>query len=356
MKLRSPSRKSSRSDQGYVLITLILFIAILTIAAVAIVPTITFQIKRDREQELIHRGVQYSRAIKHYVKKFGRYPTRMEDLENTNQVRFLRKRYKDPITGQDFKLLHMGEVQMAFGAGIAGATSVTAMAAGAAGAAAAQQGPAGLQALAAFQNNLANGGSATAVAGAGGLGNQTTTNQAGGIVSTPVVGAAGQNVQAGDTEGEGEGQTQPGTTPAAGQGGTFAAAGPAVPGAGSNQFGTTPNGQQVFGGGPVVGVVSTSKDKSIRVFNKKDHYNQWQFIYDPASDTGGLLSTPNQPPLMQAQSVQQQNAAGQQGTGTNPGGFGNTGFSNTGFSNQPGPGSQPNQPLQPNMPPEQGPQ
>ena len=44
-----------------------------------------------------------------------------------------------------------------------------------------------------------------------------------------------------------------------------------------------------------MGVASISKDKSIRVFNKKEHYNEWQFIYDPSTDRGGLLTTPNQP-------------------------------------------------------------
>ena len=61
---------------------------------------------------MIHRGTQYSRAIRRYVKKTGRYPSRLEELENTNNIRFLRKRYKDPITGKDFKLLHVGEVQL----------------------------------------------------------------------------------------------------------------------------------------------------------------------------------------------------------------------------------------------------
>jgi hypothetical protein len=44
-------------------------------------------------------------------------------------------------------------------------------------------------------------------------------------------------------------------------------------------------------------VASTSKEKTIRVFNKKEHYYQWQFIYDPSTDRGGLLNTPAQPPL-----------------------------------------------------------
>ena len=49
-----------------------------------------------------------------------------------------------------------------------------------------------------------------------------------------------------------------------------------------------------------MGVVSTSQAETIREFNKKNHYNDWQFIYDPGSDRGGLLNTPAQPPLQNA--------------------------------------------------------
>src|SRR5262249_1903285 len=122
MRFRSFPARDNKKQQGYILLLLMLFITLMAIAATAIAPSITFQIQRDREEEMIHRGVQYSRAIRRYVKKFGRYPTRLEELENTNNLRFLRKRYKDPITGQDFKVLHMGDVQTLFGAGIAGAT------------------------------------------------------------------------------------------------------------------------------------------------------------------------------------------------------------------------------------------
>src|SRR6202451_4620714 len=127
MKLFTPSRQSSSpprpNQRGYVLITLILFVALLAIALTALAPLMTQQIKRDREEELIHRGTQYSRAIKHYMKKFNTYPTTIEALETSNNVHYLRKRYKDPITGKDFKLLHQGEVQMSTGAGLSGATS-----------------------------------------------------------------------------------------------------------------------------------------------------------------------------------------------------------------------------------------
>ena len=130
MRVFSDSRQAVpdfRRERGYILLILLLFVAILSISAAVIAPTIAFQIKRDREEEMIHRGVQYSRAIRRYVRKVGGWPTRIEQLENTNNVRFLRKRYKDPITGKDFKLLHQSDLQVMGMAGIAGATPVTNM-------------------------------------------------------------------------------------------------------------------------------------------------------------------------------------------------------------------------------------
>src|SRR5579863_162491 len=109
MRPRSQNRSGER---GYIMMTLLLVMALMAIFAAVIVSSVTFDIKRDREEEMIHRGVQYSRAIRAYYKKFSRYPAKIEDLENTNQMRFLRKRYKDPLTGKDFKLLHFGEAKL----------------------------------------------------------------------------------------------------------------------------------------------------------------------------------------------------------------------------------------------------
>jgi type II secretory pathway pseudopilin PulG len=74
------------------LITLTLVLALMAIALLAAVPNIRQQILRDREDEMRHRGTAYMRAIQHYYKKFGKYPNKVEDLENTNNQRFLRKR------------------------------------------------------------------------------------------------------------------------------------------------------------------------------------------------------------------------------------------------------------------------
>jgi type II secretory pathway pseudopilin PulG len=323
-------KRARRSESGYILITLILFVALLVIAAAVMAPVISFQVKRDREEELIHRGVQYSRAMKHFVKKFGRYPTRLEELENTNQVRFLRKRYKDPITGKDFKVLHLGDVQMAFAAGISGATPAGALNAATAGALGGKLGG---------PNGIAN------MALAGGL--AAAAGNPGGA-PTPGPNSAGeQSVGAPDSQDANAGEEASQTVQNPGQGGTLGAA--AAPGApGSPGFGgaSSAGGQgQVFGGGPIVGVASISREKSIRVFNKKDHYYQWQFIYDPSTDRGGLLTTPNQPALVGAGNLNGAQPAAPGAPGA-PGGFGSV----TGQ-----PGGPPGQPgmQTPQMPPDQ---
>src|ERR1035438_1574825 len=72
-------------------------------------PRVAFESQRVREQTLVDRGMQYRRAIQLFYRKFGRYPASMDDLETTNNVRFLRHKYKDPLTGKDdWRIIHMG--------------------------------------------------------------------------------------------------------------------------------------------------------------------------------------------------------------------------------------------------------
>jgi type II secretory pathway pseudopilin PulG len=105
------SARKKRQERGYVLLALLLAVSVLMIAAAVVAPNLAFQIKRDREEELVHRGVQYTRAIRSYTKRTGRYPLRTEDLLGGPDQRFIRKLYKDPMTGGEFKLLHLDDVQ-----------------------------------------------------------------------------------------------------------------------------------------------------------------------------------------------------------------------------------------------------
>ena len=99
-----------RREDGYMLIVIIFLVTLIAVALAAVAPAIGTQIKREREEELVHRGKQYRRAIQLYFRKFGRYPASIEQLENTNNLRFLRKKYTDPITGKDeWKLIRFGQ-------------------------------------------------------------------------------------------------------------------------------------------------------------------------------------------------------------------------------------------------------
>lgn len=311
-RTRRSSLRLGRAEEGYVLLSLLLMVSLLVVAAAAVLPAISFEIKRDREQELIHRGVQYSRAIRNYYKKFGRYPTRIEELESSNNLRFLRKRYKDPITGQDFKLLHFGEVKMAFSAPLAGASNIN--------------GTTSLNSPVGFGTQPQPGG--------GPAGGATGGSPAG-------FAAAAKGPSAPDS-----GSTlDPNQTPGSNSSSSSSPASSDRPDTNSSDKLSG----QTFGGGPVVGVVSTSKKDSIREFNHKKKYNEWQFIYDPGTDRGGLLSTPNQPPL---QGFGNQNQAGQIQQG-NPNGnsFGAPGGFSSNTPNPGGPGTPPAPP--PTNPPDQ---
>jgi type II secretory pathway pseudopilin PulG len=209
------------NEQGYVLLTLLLFMALLVVAAATAAPNIAFEIKRDREEELVHRGVEYTRAIQRFAKANARYPLRLEELQSTGGMKYIRKLYKDPVTGGDFRLLYMSDVRVATNTRVAGdpgfvGNSNAAAASGLAPAAAA-----------------VTSGNDTAPENASG-------DAAPGATSVPT--------------------TAPGSAPSA----TNSSAGGSI-----------------GGGGAIVGVVSKSTKRSVREFNKKNHYNDWLFFYLP---------------------------------------------------------------------------
>ncbi len=73
------TKSHQQNQKGYVLLTLLLFMALLIIAAGTAASSLAFTIRRDREEELIHRGVQYTRAIREFTRKTGRFPVRLRN-------------------------------------------------------------------------------------------------------------------------------------------------------------------------------------------------------------------------------------------------------------------------------------
>jgi hypothetical protein len=219
------------------MITLMLAFALVSLALLAALPDIARQIQRDREEELCHRGDQYMRAIQHYYRTLGRYPTRIEDLENTNNVRYLRKRYTDPMsrdpqTGRerDFKLLHMEDVLL--------------------------------------NNEPMLGQSQGQTPGLEGQNNRV-------LVSSNSDPSSPANVPR-DAKADASG-AEPTTNDS------------------SSTGESSDESSRVWGGGAILGVANASKSKSIREFNNKNHYREWYFIYDSTAQVRGLLKGPWQP-------------------------------------------------------------
>jgi hypothetical protein len=90
-----------RSESGFAMLLVFLMAAVIAISLYMEVPRVAFESQRQKEQMLVDRGEQYKRAIKVFFNTNKRWPAKIEDLENTNGRRYLRKRYIDPMTGKD---------------------------------------------------------------------------------------------------------------------------------------------------------------------------------------------------------------------------------------------------------------
>lgn len=107
-----PRRLSSRphtrfDDGGFTMVVLLVVIAVLGVGLTAMLPTWRQQSLREKEEELIFRGNQYARALVLYSRKNNNLlPPNIDVLW---EGKYLRKKYKDPITNADFGLLPAGQ-------------------------------------------------------------------------------------------------------------------------------------------------------------------------------------------------------------------------------------------------------
>jgi type II secretory pathway pseudopilin PulG len=192
-----------RSDRGYAMAALLVGMSVMAVLMSALLPVWTHLATREKEEELIFRGRQYARAIGLFQRKFANTPP--PSIEVLVDQRFLRKKYKDPITNDDFQLIYANQP-------------------------------------------VAGGGGTSPVAPR--PGQPPSAN-----LSTP----AQQTLQSG--------------------------------------FGSTGAGPQ----GGVIGVTSKSKDASIKLYNGRDHYNQWAFVYIQTAQRPGESAGPGGQPRQPGQ-------------------------------------------------------
>jgi type II secretory pathway pseudopilin PulG len=103
------------TDAGYAMAALLVGLSIMAVLMTMALPVWSHMIRREKEAELIWRGEQYARAIGLFQRRYANtFPPSVDVLV---EQRFLRKKYKDPITNDDFQIIPAGGVAPGQGQG-----------------------------------------------------------------------------------------------------------------------------------------------------------------------------------------------------------------------------------------------
>ena len=238
MRLKKSLHRNNQN--GYVLLAILFALTVLIVGLAVAAPRAAVALQRTKEDELIRRGQQYALAIRRFYKKFGRYPSNIDQLENTNNIRFLRRRYLDPLTGKDdWAPIQFGQARPATG----------------------------------FFGQKVTNTSGLSPSGPG-LGPSTIGTGLGGSNSGSAAGATGTGSGSSSAGGNGAAPS-PGSAPGAPSG---------LAGSATNPLSSDQLSGRTFGGGAIVGISVPSEKESIKEFQQKNHYKDWQFVYDPTMD------------------------------------------------------------------------
>jgi len=222
-----------RQERGYAMAALLVAMSVMAIVLSTAMPVYQTVARREREAELVFRGEQYARAIALFQRKYANQLP--PDVDVLIDQRFLRKKYKDPITGGDFQYLGAGSPELSQ------ALSTTPQ-----------------QALDAQRGR-----------GAGGTG---------------ATGGRGTPVGAGVTGASRGGQQQSPAQSTLGRGTPLGAQGRQ---AGRSPFTAGAQAANAQAAGGILAVASKSAQTSMRLYNGKNKYNEWLFMATAASTQAG---------------------------------------------------------------------
>jgi hypothetical protein len=255
MKKRLARTNAPNKQGGYALLLVVFLLALIVVGTMSVSLRVLTEGRREKEQEMIWRGKQYTRGIKLYYRKLGRFPTSMDDLvkPKIGNLRFMRQAYKDPMNKEDgsWRLIYVGPAGNLIGS---------------------LKPPQG-----GIQMPVAGGQAGGATGSSfGSFGSQPTPAPAGGIAAPG---------------------TAPGTPGAPGTG--TAAAGTGAQGTDTTGAGTdsqaVPSGDlPTIVGGNIIGIGSKINHPSLIVYEKAHNYRLFEFIWDPSKDLG-ITATPGTP-------------------------------------------------------------
>jgi hypothetical protein len=264
MKNRVQLTKARRKQGGYALLLVVFLTALVVVGTMSIGLRILTEGRREKEQEMIWRGKQYTRGIKLYYRKLGRFPNSMDDLvkPKIGNLRFMRQAYKDPVNKEDgaWRLIYVGPAGQLIGSLNPAVSSVQMPTAGG-------------------QPGAAPGAAPSAF---GGIGSQSSTSRGFAPGST----TPGTPANA---------QVSPGSTPGIGATGTGTAAQGTDTGVGTDSQAVPTGDTPTIVGGSIIGVGSKVNQRSVMVFEKAHNYRLFEFVWDPSKDMGIISSQPGAP-------------------------------------------------------------
>lgn len=260
------SHPSRDSESGFVLLAVICLLVLFLISLAIAAPKVAQSIQRDKDLETIHRGEQYEHAIKLYYHQFRQYPTSVDQLLDTNNMRFLRQKYADPLTGKvDWKPVYYGHAHVHplgfFGkplsaiGGIAAASTLMGSSGG----------------MYAIESNStdANGNSADDSSDDG-FGSSSDSNGQSAFGSS-----SGGDMFSGQSSGiDGAGSAGTGLSSSSTSASPF----------GSSPGGTSATTFGAEGTGLIVGFTLPVNKPSLVDYMEQTRYNKWEFNYDPVAD------------------------------------------------------------------------
>ena len=107
MDLAGQAEQNCTAQRGYAMAALLVAMSVMAVMFTVVMPVWKQTARREKEEELIFRGKQYVHAIGLFQRKFANaFPPNIDVLV---EQRFLRKKFKDPITNDDFVPIPAGQ-------------------------------------------------------------------------------------------------------------------------------------------------------------------------------------------------------------------------------------------------------
>jgi type II secretory pathway pseudopilin PulG len=101
--------RAANGSPGYAMAAFLVSLAIMSIMMSLALPAWRHAVQREKEEELVFRGQQYARAVGLFQRRYANaFPPTIDLLV---EQKFLRKKYKDPVTGEDFEVLYQASMQ-----------------------------------------------------------------------------------------------------------------------------------------------------------------------------------------------------------------------------------------------------